>query len=82
MSSDALAQFPALRVLELCNNVYIKSPGTFEEAVEKLEGSSLQELKIHIMENSTSVRTHSAACGAGCCSWGLMDSMLHLPLTR
>ena len=72
LSSHALAQCPALTVVELCNSVSIESPGTFEEAVERLEDSTLQVLKFYIVMNSSAVRTqHSAACGAGYCSWGV-----------
>ena len=55
LPSYAVAQCPALKVLELSNKVSLDSPGTFEEAVERLEDSSLQVLKIHteISELST-----------------------------
>lgn len=55
VSTHALAQCPALRVLELSNYVSLESPGTFEEALEELEDSSLQLLKLHY--NSPEVST-------------------------
>ena len=51
LSFHTVAQCPALRVLELSNGVFLKSPGTFEEAVEELEGSSLQLMNIHWLEH-------------------------------
>ena len=57
LSSHALAQCPVLRVVELCNYVFLSSPGTFEEGLQALKDSSLQVLKIHFMGKDCQVRT-------------------------
>ena len=44
LSLDAVAQCPALRVLELGHTVHLKSPGAMEEALQRLGKSSLQLL--------------------------------------
>lgn len=65
LSSHALAQCPVLRVVELCNYVFMSSPGTFEEGLKELEDSSLQVLKIHFMGKDCQVRTQMPLC----CLW-------------
>lgn len=52
ISSHALAQCPVLWVVELSINLLLYSPGTFEEAVDRLEDSNLQLLKIHTTGSS------------------------------
>lgn len=71
LSSYALAQCPNLRAVELCDNVFVGSPGTFEEALERLEGSSLQVLKIHCRGTWSKVCIQiDTACAPKLCSGG------------
>ena len=77
---DAVAQCPALRVLELGTNNILESSGAFEETLQRLEKSSLQLLTFQCLFSDHIVRTQSnhssAPTGAILNLWACQDGTL------